>query len=173
MSNRRAQLSLLFDELLPWRVAEALRILEFRVSYVGLEEGRAPPPPRGSLDEDVLAYARRMGQMVVTSDLGMILLCCQAGQSLIWIDPRARQLRRVDTVLLVFKQFHDWQERVEDATGPICLQAMRTTTNTLDLDEAASRARNRKKKISAARKSRKRSPPLGPLLTQGDEAARG
>ena len=140
---------------------------------MGIEAGGAPAPSRGSSDEEVLAYARRMNQMVVTSDLGMILLCCQAGQSVIWIDPRARQLRRVDTVLLVFKHIHDWEARLAQADGPICLRAMRTTTNSLALDEAARLARNRMKKLSAARKPRERTTAPGPLFPQHEESTDG
>lgn len=173
MSHRRSGPGLLFDELLPWRVAAALRILEFKVSHVGMEEEGATAPPRGSSDEDVLQHAQRTNQIVVTSDLGMILLCAQAGQSVIWIDPRARQLRRAETVLLVFKQIHDWEEHLRQADGPICLRAMRTTTNPLALDEAARLVRNRMKRISPAKKPRKRTTPPGPLFPQDEEADGG
>lgn len=169
MSSRRARLRLLFDENLPWTVAEALRVLEFDVSYVGMEAGHDPAPPRGSSDEDILEHARRTNRIVATSDIGMVFLCAKAGQSVIWIDPRGRQLRRADMVLLVFKQIHDWEERWEQADRPVCLRAMRTTTNVLDLDRAARLARNRMKRISPARKPRKRTPPLGPLFSQDDE----
>lgn len=168
MSNRRARLRLLFDENLPWRVAEALRILEYRVSYVGMEEGEAVPP-RGSSDEEVLGHAKRTNQIVVTSDLGMVILCAEAGQSVIWIDPRGRQLHRAAMVFLVFKHIHDWEERLECADGPICLRAMRATTNSLDLDEAARLARGRMKRISPARKPRKRTTPPGLLFPADGE----
>jgi len=173
VSNRRARLRLLFDENLPWRVAEALRNLEYRVSYVGMEEHDAPTAPRGSADEEVLEHAQRTNQIVVTSDLGMVMLCAEAGQSVIWIDPRGRQIHRADMVLLVFKHIHDWEERLECADGPICLRAMRTTTNSLDLDEAARLARGRMKRISPARRPRRRTTPPGPLFSQDDDATRG
>ena len=173
MSNRASRLRLLFDELLPWRVAAALRVLGFQVSYVGMEEGDAPALPRGSLDEDVLDHARLTNQIVVTSDLGMILLCAEGRQSVIWIDPRGRQLRRSDMVFLVFKHIHDWEERLERADGPICLRAMRTTTNSLDLDEATHLARGRMKRISPAIKPRKRAAPPGPLFPQHEESTEG
>lgn len=173
VSHRRPGPGLLFDELLPWRVAAALRILEFKVSHVGMEEEGTTAPPRGSSDEEVLQHARRRNQFVVTSDLGMILLCTQAGQSVIWIDPRARQLRREETVLLVFKQIHDWEEHLRQADGPICLRAMRTTTHPFALDEAARIVHNRMKQISAPRKARKRTTPPGPLFPQDEEADGG
>ena len=173
MSSRRARLRLLFDENLPSSVAEALRVLDFRVSFVGSEADEESAPPRGSSDAEILAHARRTNQIVVTSDLGMILLCAEAGQSVIWIDPRGHQLSRPDMVLLVFKQIHDWEERLENADRPLCLRAMRTKTNTLELDAAARLVRDRMKRISPARKPRKRTTPPGPLFSQDDEATGG
>ena len=166
MSNRRARLRLLFDENLPWRVAEALRVLEYRVSYVGMEDDHDSTPPRGSSDREVLDHAQRTSQIVVTSNLDMVILCTQADQSVVWIDPRGRQLRRADMVLLVFKHIHDWEEHLGRADGPICLRAMRTTTNSLDLETAGRLVRDRMKRISPARKRAKRATPLGPLLAE-------
>ena len=125
----------------------------------------ADPP-----NEEVLDQARRTNQIVVTSDLGMILLCAEAGQSVIWIDARGRQLPRSDMVLLVFKQIHDWEEQLANADGPLCLRAMRAKTNTLEPDAAARLVRDRMKRISPARKPRKRTTRPGPLFPQGDEA---
>ena len=138
-----------------------------------MEEEDAPAPARGSSDEEVLEHARRTNQVVATSDLGMVILCTQAGQSVIWIDPRGRQLRRPDMVLLVFRHVHDWEERLEQADGPICLRAMRTTTNSLDLETAARLARDRMKRISPARRPRRRTTPPGSLFSQDDEATEG
>ena len=111
-----------------------------------------------------------MNQIVVTSDLGMIFLCAEAGQSVIWIDARGRQLRRADMVLLVFKQIHEWEQQLENADGPICLRAMRTKTNPLELRRAARLVRDRMKRISPARKPRKRTTPPGPLFSHDDNA---
>ena len=103
----------------------------------------------------------------------MILLCVEAGQSVIWIDARGRQLPRTDMVLLVFKQIHDWEERLENADGPLCLRAMRTKTNTLELDAAARLVRDRMKRISPARMRARRATPPGPLFSRDDEATGG
>ena len=173
MSNRRARLRLLFDENLPWRVAEALQALEFQVSYVGMEVDGDVPLPRGSPDGAVLDHARRTNQIVATSDLGMIILCTERAQSVVWIDDRTRHLGRAEMVLLVFKQIHDWQERVENTDGSVCLRAMRTKTNTLELEEAARLVRDRKRRISAARKPTKRATPPGPLFPQHEESTEG
>ncbi len=138
-----------------------------------MEAADTPAPVRGSSDEEVLEHARRTNQVVVTSDLGMVILCTQADQSVIWIDPRGRQLRRPDMVLLVFRHIHDWEERLDQADGPICLRAMRTTTNSLDLETAARLARGRMKRISPARKPRKRATLPGPLFSQDEQVSGG
>ena len=71
----------------------------------------------------------------MTSNLDMILLCAEREQQVIWIDPRGRQLRRQDLVLLVFGNIDDWSKRLGSATEPVCLRAMRTKTETLDLGD--------------------------------------
>ena len=156
---------LLFDENLPWRVAAALRTLEFSVSYVGDDSASPPSPGRGSSDEAVLSHAENANQLVVTSNLDMILLCVERGQSMIWIDPRGEHLRRAELVLMVFKGIDDWSERLAAADEPVCLRAMRTRTNTLTLEEAGRLARGRMSNITRARSRRKRPKPLGELLS--------
>lgn len=157
---------LLFDENLPWRVAAALRILEYQVSYIGDDTASPPSPSRGSSDEAVLNHAENANQLIVTSNLDMILLCVERGQSMIWIDPRGEHLRRAELVLVVFKGIDDWSERLAAADEPICLRAMRTRTNTLALEEAGRLARGRMSNIAAARSRRKRPKPLGELLLE-------
>lgn len=66
----------------------------------------------------------------------------------------------------MFKHIHDWEERLGHADGPICLRAMRTKTNSLDLETAARLVRMRMKRISPARKRSRRVTPLGPLLAE-------
>lgn len=155
---------LLFDENLPWRVAAALRILEYQVSYIGDDSASPPSPSRGSSDEAVLNHAENANQLIVTSNLDMILLCVERGQSMIWIDPRGEHLRRAELVLVVFKGIDDWSERLAAADEPICLRAMRTRTNTLTLEEAGRLARDRMSNIAAARFRKKRPKPLGELF---------
>ena len=95
----------------------------------------------------------------------MILLCVEHGQSMIWIDPRGEHLRRAELVLIVFKGIDDWSERLAAADEPVCLRAMRTTTNTLTLEEAGRLARGRMSNITQSRLRRKRPKPLGELLS--------
>lgn len=160
----RAGVRLLFDENLPWRVASALRELEFSVSFVGDDHASPASPARGSSDEDVLSQAAGANQIIVTSNLDMILLCVERRQRVIWIDPRGRQLRREDLVLLVFRQVSDWTERLGAATEPVCLRAMRTKTETLDLHEAGRRVRNRMSRISRKRARTRPPQPPGELF---------
>jgi predicted nuclease of predicted toxin-antitoxin system len=91
---------LLFDELLSWRIAMALRVLGVSASHVGHEGDKAPP--RGSPDSVVLDHARKTNQVAVTSNHDMILLCAEKNESVIWIDPRGRQYKRTELVPVVF-----------------------------------------------------------------------
>ncbi|MDE0269552.1 MAG: DUF5615 family PIN-like protein [Acidimicrobiaceae bacterium] len=168
MASLEAQtrVRLLFDENLPWRVAAALRILQYSVSYVGDEDANPASPLRGSTDMAVLEHAVEVNQIIVTSNLDMILLCAERRQQVIWIDPWGRHLRRVDMVLLVFKNINDWIEQFENTSEPVCLRAMRTKTEILELEEARHRVRNRMGRISRKRAQTKQPRPLGGLLAE-------
>ena len=161
----RPTIRLLFDENLPWRVAAALRILEFPVSHIGDNSASPPSPNRGSSDETVLSHAENANQLIVTSNLDMILLCVERSQSMIWIDPRGEHLRRAELALIAFKGIDDWSEQLAAADAPVCLRAMRTKTNTLTLEEAGRLARDRMSNITRARSRKKRPKPLGELVS--------
>lgn len=158
----------MFDENLPWRVAAALFQLEFRSTYVGNQD-HAGVPSRGSSDEEVLDFAQKTNQVVVTSNHDMILLCAESQQTVIWVDPRGRQFSREDLVLLVFKSISDWEERLNQAASAVCLRAMRTKTETLSLNEAGRLAQQRMRRISAAKRRKKPQHSLGPLLGEESE----
>lgn len=160
----RAGSRLLFDENLPWRVAAALRVLGLPVSYVGDDSASPPSPVRGSSDEVVLDHASRVSQTIVTSNLDMVLLCVERRQRVVWIDPRGQHLRREELVLLAFKNIEDWAQRLDAATEPVCLRALRTKTETLALDEAGHRVRNRISRISRQRARSRQPRPLGELF---------
>lgn len=162
--RQRLSIRLIFDENLPWRVAAALEMLQFKTTYVG-NQHHPDVPSRGSSDEAVLSYAQKANQVVVTSNHDMILLCAEHRQSVVWIDPRGRQFRREDLVLLAFKNISDWNDRLKLANSPVCLRAMRTKTVTLNLEEAHRLAHQRMRRISAARRRKKSQNPLGPLLS--------
>lgn len=165
------KLRLLFDELLPWRVASALRELRYKnISYVGDEHSDPPAPARGSSDEVVLDHAIRVNQIVVTSNHDMIVLCAERGCNIIWIDPRGRQIEFEEMVLLCFKHITDWAERFDAAAESVCLRALRTKTETLTLDETLRRVHNRMRKRSSTQPTKKKPPPrpVGGLLTHDE-----
>lgn len=145
----RSQTRLLFDENLPWRVAAALSILEFNSTYVGDEEKGVPS--RGSSDEDVLDFAQKTNQVIVTINYDMVLLCAERQRPVIWIDPKGRGYSREDLVLLVFKNVNDWEHRLNRSDSAVCIRALRTKTETLDLSEAARQTRKRMRRIAASR----------------------
>jgi predicted nuclease of predicted toxin-antitoxin system len=154
---------LLFDELLSWRVARALRELGIRASHVGHETDQAPP--RGSDDAVVLAHARATNQVVVTSNHDMIILCAEENEAVIWIDPRGRQLKRTEFVPLVFSRVEEWQELLAGADGPICVHVLRTKTEVLTLDRARHLVVQRMRRLQARKRAQaRRVRPSGPTL---------
>ena len=164
LESYRPRIRLLFDENLPWRVAAALHVLDFPVSYVGDRKASPASPLRGSSDEVVLKHAERFNQVVVTSNLDMILLCVERRQRVVWIDPRGSQLRREDFVILVFKNISNWAKDFQSTDGPVCLRVMRTKTVIVELDEADRLVRNRMSRISLKKLRSKKSKPMGTLF---------
>ena len=153
----RPTLRLLFDELLPWRVAEALLVLGFNTSHVGNE--RHGQPQRTSSDADVLAHAAATNQVVVTSNHDMVMLCAEQQQSVVWIDPRGRQLRSDEFALMAFAGIEDWQRQLEMQPAPVCLRVMRTKTELLSLDRAQKLAERRMNALRAKRAAKQRRRP--------------
>lgn len=140
----------------------ALRILGYNSSYVGNEADGSPD--RGSSDEIVLGHARATGQVVVTSNHDMILLCAEQRESVIWLDPRGRKISRDEMAVLVFKAAAAWEALLADADGPVCVRALRTKNELLTLDRAARRVRRRMRDIATRKRQRSSAKPLGPLL---------
>lgn len=153
---------MLFDELVPWQVAKALRVLGHNTSWVGNETDGAPA--RGSSDEVVLMHARNTNQIILTSNHDMILLCEEQGESVVWLDPHGRHFTRDETALLAFREAVDWESRLAAANGPVCLRALRTRTHTLTLEAAGDLVRRRMRTIEARKRRKARQKPLGPLL---------
>ena len=139
----------LFDELLPWRVARALHELGFNTSHVGHEGHGAPS--RGSSDEAVLEHAVKTNQVVVTSNHDMIMLCAERGQSVVWLDPRGRQLRHDETVVLAFSGLAEWARLLHEAEGPSCVRVLRTKAEVLTLERASVLAKRRMMALRARR----------------------
>ena len=145
--RERPRLRLLFDELLPFRVARALNELGFRASYVGNQDHGQPR--RGSSDKDVLRHAMSTGQIVVTSNHDMIILCHEQEQSVIWIDPHGRQYRHDELAASAFAGIAQWERLLSEATDPVCVRVLRTKVEIMPLARAASLSERRMRQIGA------------------------
>lgn len=165
MSSKRDRpsLRLLFDEQLSARVARALYELGFRVSHVGNANDGAPR--LGAPDDEILAHATRTNQVVVTTDHGMIVLAAELGIAVLWVDPRGRPFTVDQLALLCFQRIHEWERLFQDAGRPVCIRALRTKSEVLELEEAAHLAALRRRKLTARPKARKPRP-LGPLYSE-------
>ena len=82
--RRPPRTPLLFDENLPWRVASALRELEYNASYVGNEQDGAPL--RGSSDQEIISHARATNQVVVAVLARVVLhgIVGRGGRRCVW-----------------------------------------------------------------------------------------
>ena len=153
----RARVRLLWDELLSPLVPQALAILKFKASHIGSASGSPQPPPRGSTDEDIVQYAKRTNQVIVTSNHEMLLICEQAGQRFVWIDPHGRKLSQREQVLLCLKQIEDWVA-ILGRSGGLCVRALRTKALPITPAEAARLAGQRMRKLERKRRARSRHP---------------
>ncbi len=152
---------LLWDELLSPRVPKALRVLGLSTSHVGsVEDGT---PVRGSSDSEVLEFAQRTNQVIVTSNHDMMLICAEAGQRFVWVDPRGRQDSAVEQVLLVFSQIEEW-ERLLQVAPDACVRSLRTKCQLIEAAEAARLAERRMRELRRRRRACPRIHP-GPLFT--------
>lgn len=142
---KRPRIRLLWDELLSFRVAKALNALGYNVTWVGSDQHDGVPP-RGSTDAEVIDYAQRTNQVIVTSNHDMMLLCDEADQRFVWIDPRGRQLDAERQVLLCFAQMRRWEEILGSDPGA-CVHALRTKVEAIESSEAARLAGQRFKAI--------------------------
>lgn len=94
----------------------------------------------------------------------MILICAEAGEPVIWIDPRGRQFRRIELVPLVFGRVEEWQAMLTEADVPICVHVLRTKTEVLTLDRAKHLVLQRMRKLQARRRAQARSSSTDPQL---------
>lgn len=112
----------------------------------------------------MLEHARTTNQVVVTSNHDLILLCAEENESVIWIDPRGRQLKRTEFVPLVFGRVEEWHELLAAAGGPTCVHVMRTKTEVLELDRARHLVLQRMRRLQARKRAQARKQPPGPSL---------
>lgn len=162
MVRPRSSLRLVFDENLPWRVAAALRKLEYDTTWVG--DLKREVPDRGSADATILRHAIKTNRLVATSNHDMILLCVNERQSVVWIDPRGGQIKRNRMVIFVMEAIDKWGEMLDEAIEPICIHAMLTKSEAIPLTRADHLVRQRMTR--AKRRARKHIPrPCGPLFS--------
>lgn len=163
--KRRSSLRLLFDEQLPWKVGTALRVLGYDVSWVGHDETGAPG--RASSDEEILRFATTTNRNIVTSNHDMILLCDEQQQSAMWIDPRGRQFKREELIVLAFRSITTW-EMLLDRMDPVCVQAMRTKNKVIPLSEATRLVRQRMRRLSQRKRKKETTSPTKTRLFPPD-----
>jgi predicted nuclease of predicted toxin-antitoxin system len=141
------------------RIARALRELSFNVEHVG-GDGQ---PAKGSEDSVVLEAAKRRNQVVVTTNHDMIVLCLEEGESVVWLDPRDKNLTLVSQTEMCFSQIAEWELQLGLANGPVCVVARKTRTEVMAPDRAKRIALERGKR--RRRKARPKPPrALGELL---------
>jgi hypothetical protein len=126
--------------------------LGIRASHVGHEDDKAPP--RGSSDEVVLEHAKKTNQVIVTSNHDMIVLCAEKNESVIWVDPRGRQLKRTEFVPLAFGRVEEWEQLLAAADGPICVHVLRTKTEVLPLERARHLVIQRMRRLHARQRTK-------------------
>lgn len=144
-----AQLRLLGDELLSPKIPRALEVLGYRTSHVGHSDHGAPV--RGSTDAQIIAYAQLTSQIIVTSNHDMMLLCEEAGQRFVWVDPFGKQLSRAEQVLVVFRQIDSWAEILSDGTS--CVRSQRTKCSSISATEAVRLVGQRMRDLQRHRRS--------------------
>jgi predicted nuclease of predicted toxin-antitoxin system len=83
----RPRLRLLIDENLSPRIARALHELGYNVEAVHDADGLGVASPDGL----ILDVARRRNQVVVTINLDMVLICVEAQEPVIWVDPKRKK----------------------------------------------------------------------------------
>lgn len=167
MARTRARIRLLFDELASPKVARALAALDIQVAHVH-GEGQ---PPKGSEDAVVLDAAQQQKRTIVTNNHDMIALCAERGHSVIWLDPRDKDMTFLAQTLMCFTQILEWERLLTNAGTPVCIQAQKTTCRELALDRAKRLAIQRGKRGRAERRRIRKATALGGLLND-DEGSR-
>ena len=141
----RPTLRLLLDENLSPRIARALYELGYAVEAVQAAPGLGKATP----DEDVLRVARERKQVVVTINFDMVLLCIDAREPVVWVDPkRKRALTYEEMVVFFFEGIPVWGSLLDQ--GDV-LHALKTKNEMLTFAEARRRVLARLAKQRAAR----------------------
>lgn len=126
-------------------------------------------PAKGSTDAGVIAYAQQTNQVIVTSNHDMMLLCDEAGQRFVWVDPRGRKFTSDQQVLLCFTQIRKWEE-ILGANTDMCVRALRTKCEAIESGEAARLAGQRFKALQRKQRAKAKRVAAGSPLKLVDEA---
>ena len=110
------------------------------------------PPPQGSTDAEIVRFALRTNQVIVTSNHDMMLICEQEGQRFVWLDPRGRQLSQRQQVLVCLVQIEQWEEILARPYG-LCVRALRTKASAIGALEAARLAGERMRRLERRRRA--------------------
>ena len=148
---------LLFDEDVSPHVARALFELGFRVFHVG----GVDQPRKGTADPEVLDHAMRLNQTVVSKNYDMIMLCAERNVSVIWWDPRKREMPVDEQASLAFSGVRAWATALAGASEPVCVHVLRTKFYVLPVAQAGAMAEKRYR-TSLRRKARRRPRPRLP-----------
>jgi hypothetical protein len=122
----------------------------------------------------VLASAKRLNQAVVTTNHDMIVLCLEEGESVIWLDPRDKDLTLAAQADMCFKQIGEWEQHLVSASETVCVVARKTRTEVMKPERAKRIAMERGKR--RRRKTPRKPPiPIGDLLPpdESDASAKG
>lgn len=148
----RPRLRLLIDENLSPRIARALHALGYHVEAVH----DAPNLGVATADQRILEVAKERNQVIVTVNLDMVLICVEAEESVIWVDPKRKKgLTYEEMVVRFFEGVPLWERLV--APG-VVVHALKTKDEVLSFDQAQRRvlARLAKHRRVAAPRSRPR-----------------
>lgn len=151
----RPGIRLLLDENLSPKVARALHELGYRVEAVQDAAGLG----KQASDEQVLAVARQRSQVIVTVNLDMVLICIEAEEPVIWVDPKRKKgLTYPEMVLRFFEGIESWDRLIK--AGHV-LHALKTKDELLTFEEAHRRvlARIAKQRAAARKRQAKRQKP--------------
>lgn len=94
----------------------------------------------------------------------MLVLCADESASVVWLDPRDKDLRREAMVVLCFTQVSEWQRLLDEANGPVCVVARKTSCAAISLEAARRRALERGKRLRREIQRRRRAVADGGLF---------
>lgn len=134
------------------------------IRAIAVGSGIDSVPPKGSSDSEVIAYAKKTNQVIVTYNHDLILLCDEAAQPFVWVDPRGEQLSRFEQVIVAMQQIERWDALLRSDPG-VCVRALRTKCSPITSGEAARLAEQRMRELARRKRTKTlTASALGPLV---------